>query len=183
MVRINVAQQLKSPIGEIRNYAVNEIADIAGNSIPIRGEIRLLRTDRGILAKGTLYSESKLTCSRCLGFFTFTLTLDIEEEFFPTTDVLTGASLPSPDEPGSFTIDENNMLDLTEVIRQYEVLSSPMKPLCGEDCAGLCPTCGRNLNQASCDCPLTPADPRWAELSKLVLADSEALTNEQKGTP
>lgn len=182
MVRINVAQQLKSPIGEARSCAVNEVTDIAGNSIPIRGEIRLMRTDRGILAKGTLHIETDITCSRCLGFFALPLSLDIEEEFFPTTDVLTGASIPLPDEPGSFTIDENNILDLTDVIRQYEVMAIPMKPLCGEDCAGLCPACGRNLNQASCDCPPEPVDPRWAELGKLVLADGEAPANEQKGT-
>ena len=182
MVQINVSQQLKEPIGSTRNYGVNEVVDIAGDNSPVQGEIGLMRTDRSILAKGTLHTEIELTCSRCLSLFSCPLTLNIEEEYFPITDVATGASVPLPDEPDCFTIDEHNILDLTEAIRQYALLTLPMKPLCGEDCAGLCPTCGCNLNQAPCNCLPKPADPRWSELGKLVLVDSEAPVNEQKGT-
>jgi len=181
MVQINVSQQLKDPIGSIRNYVVDETVDIAGGNSPVQGEVGLMRTDRSILAKGTLHTEIELTCSRCLSLFSCPLTLNIEDEYFPTSDTVTGASLPLPDEPGCFTIDEYNILDLTEAIRQYALMAIPMKPLCGEDCAGLCPTCGCNLNQASCNCPSEPADPRWSELGKLVLGNQVSV-NEQKGT-
>ncbi len=182
MVQINVSQLLKASIGTIRNYDVSGIVDIEGDNHTVKGEVRLMRTDRGILARGTLHTESELTCSRCLSLFNCPLTLNIEEEYFPTTEIITGAALPLPDEPGCFTIDENNILDLTEAIRQYALLATPMKPLCHQDCAGICPTCGVNLNQASCDCPPEPADSRWSELSKLVLTDTEASLKEQKGT-
>ncbi len=182
MVQINVSQQLKAPIGSIQDYVVNEIVDITGGNSPVQGELRLMRTDRSILAKGTLHTEIELTCSRCLSLFSCPLTLNIEEEYFPTSDTVTGASLPLPDEPGCFTIDEYNILDLTEAIRQYALMATPMKPLCGEDCAGLCPTCGCNLNQASCNCPPKPADSRWSGLGKLVLANNQASVNERKGT-
>jgi len=122
------------------------------------------------------------TCSRCLSLFSCPLTLNIEAEYFPTTDIFTDASLPLPDELDSFPIDENNILDLTEAIRQYALLATPMKPLCREDCVGLCPTCGGNLNQAPCNCPPKPVDSRWSELNKLVLTESEAPVNEWKGT-
>ena len=85
----------------------------------------------------------------------------------PTIDINTGAKLPEPDETGSFTIDEHHILDLTEAIRQYRVMALPMKPLCREECAGLCPTCGKNLNTGPCDCPANEIDPRWAKLLKL----------------
>jgi len=156
--------------------------DIAGGDSLVQGEIRLMRTDRSILAKGTLQTDIELTCSRCLSLFSCPLTLNIEEEYFPTTDVATGVPVSLPDEPGCFTIDEHNILDLTEAIRQYALLVTPMKPLCREDCVGLCPTCGCNLNQAPCDCPPKPADPRWSEISKLVLANNQASVNERKGT-
>ena len=91
MVQINVSQQLKAPIGSTRNYVVNEIVDIAHGNSPVQGEVRLMRTDRSILTKGRLQTEVELTCSRCLSLFTFPLTLNIEEEYFPTTDVVTGA--------------------------------------------------------------------------------------------
>jgi uncharacterized protein len=173
MLEINVAQQIKAPIGSERDYEVSEIIDIEGSNATVQGKVRLTRTDRGILAKGTLRTEIELTCGRCLSLFNCPLTLNIEEEYFPTTEILTGAPLPLPDEPGSFTIDEHNILDLTEAVRQYAIMAIPMKPLCRKDCAGLCPTCGANLNQASCNCPPKPVDPRWSELSKLVLTNKE----------
>jgi uncharacterized protein len=182
MLQINVSQQLKETIGSIRNYEVNGIVEIEGGNCIVQGETRLMRTDRGIMAKGTLHTGIELTCSRCLRLFSCPLSLSIEEEYFPTTDVFTGASLSLPDEPGCFTIDEHNILDLTEAIRQYALLAIPMKPLCREDCAGLCPACGGNLNQAPCNCPPKSADPRWSELSKIVLANNQGSVHEQKGT-
>jgi len=168
MMPINVSQQLKASIGSIRNYEVSEIIDIAGDGggSLVQGEVSLMRTDRGILAKGTLHTEVEVTCSRCLSLFSCPLALNIEEEYFPTTDVVSGAWLPLPDEPGCFTIDEHHVLDLTEAICQYALLVIPMKPLCREDCAGLCPNCGHNLNHGACDCPPQATDPRWSELSK-----------------
>ncbi len=173
MTEINVSQLLRAPIGSTRNYQVNETINIADSDSLVRGEVSLMRTDRGILTKGTLHTEIELTCSRCLSLFRCPLSINIEEEYFPTIDIISGAPLPLPDEPGCFTINEGNMLDLTEAIRQYALLTIPMKPLCSEDCAGLCPTCGSNLNQAPCSCPRQPADPRWTKLSKLVSANNQ----------
>jgi uncharacterized protein len=106
------------------------------------------------------------TCSRCLSLFNCPLTLNIEEEYFPITDVASGTVMPLPEEVGSFLIDEQHILDLTEAIRQYELLALPMKPLCRKDCAGLCSTCGYDLNQGPCNCPPHQADLRRSELSK-----------------
>ncbi len=166
MEQLNVSQLLKSSIGSTRDYEVSGIVDINDYDHTVLGKARLMRTNRGILAKATLDTESELTCSRCLRPFNYPLTLNIEEEYFPTADVVSGAPLALPDEPGCFTIDEHNILDLTEAIREYGLLAFPMKPLCSQDCAGLCPTCGINLNQAACNCLPEPADPRWSELSK-----------------
>ena len=174
-MQINVAQLLKAPIGSIRDYEVSEVIDVTGdgNGSLVQGKVSLMRTDRSILVKGALDTEIELTCSRCLSSFNCSLTLNIEEEYFPTTDVITGASLSVPEEPGCFTIDERHVLDLTEAVRQYALLAIPMKPLCREDCAGLCPNCGHNLNRGPCGCPPQETDSRWSELSKL---------NKKKGT-
>jgi len=168
-MQINVAQLLRAPIGSTRDYEVSKVINVTGdgNGSLVEGKVRLMRTDRGILVKGVLDTKVELTCSRCLSSFNCPLTLNIEEEYFPTTDVFSGVSLPLPDEPGCFTIDERHELDLTEAVRQYALLAIPMKPLCREDCAGLCPNCGHNLNRGPCGCPPQGADPRWSELSKL----------------
>ena len=182
-MQINVSQQLRSSIGTIRDYEVSEIVDVTadGNGSLVQGKVRLMRTDRGILIKGVLDTEAELTCSRCLSLFNCPLTLNIEEEYLPTIDVVSGASLPLPEEIGCFIIDEHHTLDLTEAIRQCALLTIPMKPLCREDCAGLCLNCGHNLNQGPCNCLPQGADPRWSELTKLASA-SDDLMNEEKGT-
>ncbi len=172
-MQINVSQQLKASVGLIRDYEVSETLDIEGNNSVVEGNVRLMRTDRSILAEGVLHTEVKLTCSRCLNLFKCILTLNIEEEYYPTTDIVSGTPIPLPDEPGWFTIDAHNILDLTEAIRQYTILAKPMKPLCRKDCAGLCPTCGANLNLLSCKCSHESADSRWSKLSKIVITDTE----------
>jgi len=173
MIQINVAQLLKSPVGSNRSYEVDDAVEIADSDRAVKGQVELIRTNRGILVKGALSTEVELTCSRCLAEFICPLSLEIEEEYFPTIDILTGTALALPDEPGAFTIDQNNILDLTEATRQYTLLAIPMKPLCQADCAGLCPTCGVNLNKEECHCPTRPIDPRWAKLTRLMSAKNQ----------
>ena len=148
-MRINVAEQLKQPIGQVRCY---QIGDRGDQELPIQGEVQLLHTGRGILVTGRLKTTVKSICSRCLEEFDCTLTLDIEEEYFPSTD------LPMPEEIEGFVIDESHVLDLSEAIRQHTLLALPMKPICREDCAGLCPNCGQNLNRGSCHCARETGD-------------------------
>lgn len=181
MLEINVSYLLKSPIGSIRNYDVNGTIEMDGYDSTVRGEVQLMRTDRSILVKGEINTVSELSCGRCLSPFTAEGSLHIEEEYFPTGNIINGTPMAEPDEPGVFTIDEYSTLDLTEAIRQYAVLVSPMKPLCRQDCAGLCPSCGTNLNQSNCDCPRQPADRSRAKLSGLALTRAEAPAPEQKG--
>jgi len=179
-MQINVSQMLKEPLGSTRNYELSGTVDITGGGVDskIQGRVVLTRTDRDILVKGTLHTEVEVTCSRCLSLFSCPLALNIEDEYSPTIDVSSGAPLSLPDEPGCFTIDKHHVIDLTEAIRQYALLATPMKPLCREDCAGLCPGCGRNLNLGICDCLPQEADPRWSKLKELVLS---GLIDEQEG--
>lgn len=62
---------------------------------------------------------------------------------------------------------QNGGLVLEDVLREQVLLSLPVRTLCREDCKGLCPRCGRDLNSETCDCDAAPADPRWAALSDL----------------
>ena len=169
-MQLSVSQLLQAPVGTTRDYQVNEIVDFTGdgNGRLVQGEIKLLRTHRSILVKGALRIEVELTCSRCLSLFNSPVSLNIEEEYTPTVDVVSGAPLPPSEEPGSFTIDGHHILDSTEAIRQYTLLAIPIKPLCRKDCAGLCQNCGHNLNRGPCDCPAQEIDPRWSELMKLL---------------
>jgi uncharacterized protein len=166
---MNVSQLLRDPIGSTRSFQIDEQIDILGDgkSHRIQGACNLLHTQRSILAKCRMNTEIELTCSRCLGDFRQPLRIKFEEEFLPSIDILSGMALPPPEEPSAFTIDEHHILDLTEAVRQYALLAKPMKPLCKKDCTGLCPTCGKNLNEGKCDCPDDNNDPRWSKLAEL----------------
>jgi uncharacterized protein len=154
IMKINVAQLLRQPVGSNRKYTIDENADLGdGDPSLVRGEVTLVRTDRGIWAQGLLEGKVKAVCSRCLGMFDYPIGLRIQEEFFPTLDPLRVGQMSPLEAVGDLTIDENHTLDLAETVRQQGVLSMPMKPLCRPDCAGLCPSCGHDLNQGSCSCP------------------------------
>lgn len=171
-LQYNVAQLLKESIGSLREYEVESAGlGLAGTSSDvIKGKVKLLRTNRSILVQARLKSSVKVECSRCLRELLCSLTINVEEEYFPTIDVISGRPVPPVDDTGAFTIDENHILDLTEAVRQYLLLALPMKPLCREDCAGLCPVCGQDLNKGGCSCPAVQPDPRWAKLAQLASA-------------
>src|SRR5215218_4717895 len=61
----------------------------------------------------------------------------------------------------------HDFVDLEPLAREALVLDLPLAPLCREDCRGLCPTCGADLNLGDCDCPPADIDPRWAALDVL----------------
>lgn len=62
---------------------------------------------------------------------------------------------------------ETDKIELDKEIRDFAILTLPMKKLCTEDCKGLCPKCGKNLNDGSCNCVKKDVDPRWEVLHKL----------------
>jgi uncharacterized protein len=163
-MQINVAQLLKESVGAVRTYEIDETNE---EGLPIKGTVKLLRTNRSILVTGSLDTATRVECSRCLQKYKHPLQIEIEEEYFLTRDPVSGVALPPPGEAGAFLIDENHILDLSEAIRQYTIMALPMKPICREDCAGLCPHCGRNLNFGTCECSPAPPDARWAPLLAL----------------
>jgi uncharacterized protein len=182
-MEINVSQQLKAPIGNVREYDVSDAVDILGIGVgtEAEGKVKLTRTNRGILVQGTLKAKIPAECSRCLKVFDCPLTVKVEEEYFPSIDINSGGPLEVPDEAGSLTIDEHHILDLSEAIRQNALLAIPMKPLCREDCGGICQTCGKDLNQGQCNCKKNEIDPRWSKLAQLATA-SKKINKRKKGT-
>ena len=62
-------------------------------------------------------------------------------------------------------------IDLSEAVADSVFTAIPVRDLCAEDCRGICPHCGINLNRGSCDCRETGVDPRWAGLASLLKQD------------
>ena len=172
-LRINVAQLLKGPTGAVRRSHLSE--DVRGIDedldiqAPLTGPATLIRTADGVLVTASLETIVELECRRCLVRFPTTVQLEIEEEFRPSVDISTGAKLPVLEtEDDATTIDEQHILDLTEVVRQAIFLTLPMNPLCTKECAGLCSVCGQNLNEGHCHCAIDTVDPRLEVLKQLL---------------
>jgi len=126
----------------------------------LRGTIRVIRVQSGLLVQGTVETQSKLDCVRCLESFVFPVALELEETFR-----LPGVS-PKPEMP--YQVNGDGSIDLAPLIRELAWVAIPMKPLCRPDCRGLCPQCGANLNSESCECERLQVDPRWALLGDLL---------------
>jgi len=171
-MQINVAQLLKQPVGATRQYELQEPLEPIDEGVlpvaPLEGAVHLLRTGRGVLVHLQAHTQVQLACSRCLEPYTAPVEIDFQEEFFPTIDIHTGLPIETPEDDKAIVIDGNHVLDLGEMARQYLLLSLPMHPLCRDDCAGLCPNCGHNLNAGPCACPPEPVDSRWAMLRELL---------------
>lgn len=171
----NVAQLLKAPVGTTLRGTLDDAdelkledneAQLAG---PVTGQVRMHRTNQGIFVDGEALVPVELECTRCLKRFTTTVDVPLREQFYPTIEVNTGVSVPPPENDElSYPIDHNHLLDLREAIRQNLVLALPMRTLCSEECAGLCPTCGKDLNDGPCACPAEVADDRFSALRDLL---------------
>ena len=133
---INVAQLLKEPVGSSQ---IHDISGIIGEEVEgfVEGKAKVIRIGQGVLVQCKLNAEVKLICSRCLDAFLCPISFTAEEEFLPISDVSGDLELSSPEQSEEFTIDDKNILDLSELIRQYVLLNLPMKPLCRPDCPGM----------------------------------------------
>jgi uncharacterized protein len=133
---INVAQLLKEPVGSSQSH---NISGTIGEEVEgfVEGKAKVIRINQGVLVQCKLNAEVKLICSRCLDAFLCPMNFTAEEEFLPIADVSDDSALSSPEQLEEFTIDDKNILDLGELIRQYILLNLPMKPLCRPDCSGM----------------------------------------------
>ena len=166
----NVSSLLRESSGSARTFDVDEEFAPVDRASPlsVRGTVRLLRTDQGVWVSAGLETTAACTCSRCLRGFGRPIDIVIEEEFFPQTGPVSGVAVQVPqDFEDTFRIDPDNMLDLTEAARQYFTLSLPMKPVCRDGCAGICSTCGADLNTSACVCNSTVRDAAWGPLLEL----------------
>ena len=190
----NVAQLLKEHVGATRKLDLNtstlqledQSSGAAGDGMltarALNGNVKVTRITDGLLVQGNVEANVDLECSRCLTNFALPVEARLEEQFQPTIDVSTGTPVhrvEGQDSDTTFDIDHNHMMDLSEPVRQAILVSLTMKPLCREECAGLCPNCGANLNEGPHECEVETVDHRWAGLRELRLEDFPLGDNSQ----
>lgn len=158
---ISVVDLLGRP-GEYRDFPVASRLQGVGNALaeleptPVRGDLRAESVVEGVLITGAVTGRTALQCARCLAGFEAGLSVDLCELFV------------APGHEGSAEEDSYRIagkeIHLEPMLRDALTLALPLNPLCRPDCKGLCPSCGRNLNEGPCECREDTTDPRWAEL-------------------
>jgi DUF177 domain-containing protein len=158
-----------SPEQDILSEALETIPKSEGISIDphIKGNIRISVSGEDIFFIGTVRAVVHLQCSRCLA--DFTMDRDADLNLVLRRD---DAEVPRRDERERPEADagllKGSEIDPGELIVQEFLLNIPMKPLCREDCPGLCPQCGALKGSKECSCPdASPVDSRWEVLARL----------------
>jgi uncharacterized protein len=116
---------------------------------------------------GRVRTSIELTCSRCLEDFTAAVDEAFDVLYLPHAAAGPGEERVVEDDDLSTAFYEDNVIDLGQLMQEQCYLAVPMKPLCREDCRGLCPACGTNFNTGSCECRPAWVDPRLAVLDQL----------------
>jgi len=122
---------------------------------------------------GRVTTALELSCGRCLEPFTVPVDASFDLRYVPSADNTGEDDREVGEDDLTTAYYREGMLDVEELLREQFVLALPMKPLCREDCRGLCVSCGTNLNRETCDCTPAWEDPRLTALKSLLPRDKE----------
>ena len=117
-----------------------------------------------IRLRGELKAGLELQCARCLEPVKQDIQRDFELLYRPLGTDAGRDELSVTDAEAEIGYYQGNGLLLEDVLREQVLLALPLKVTCRADCKGLCPQCGKNLNQEQCSCSMDVEDPRWAAL-------------------
>ncbi len=132
---------------------------------PGRLSASLTNSGEGLLLHGTITAHFDVECSRCLSPFVFTVSTDVD------TLYVDEASEPDDEEQDVIAFDGDN-IDVAPVVESALRVEMPLAPACDAECAGICPTCGVDMNKESCECADQPRESGpFAGLKDLLEAD------------
>ena len=121
---------------------------------------------------GTVSTVLELGCSRCLEPFQLPVDASFDVRYLPQSENA-GAEREVEEDDLSDGFYRDEQIDLGQLMEEQFYLALPMKPLCRDDCKGLCPYCGTNLNLEHCECQVRWEDPRLAGLKALMNRDKD----------
>jgi len=150
-LQLNVGYLYNKPIGTIREVPVNleriKIDDVVITDL--ESIVRLSRTREGLLLQVDAAAKLKTNCTRCLQEFFLPVDVEFEELYqFPSRQR----------EETDLILPHDGYIDLRQIYREYLILALPIKRVCQADCKGLCPVCGANLNNTSCEHQTEPPE-------------------------
>ncbi|MFH1009187.1 MAG: DUF177 domain-containing protein [Candidatus Latescibacterota bacterium] len=159
---------LKEGINPLHTTCSPESLDLEGSDLhctsQIVADLILTKSDPIFSIKGSLCCSARLVCARCLSEFEIELRAPFEQLLHRKEK---GTPTEAESDEITFFAPRALSVDLSEEVRDALILALPIKPLCSEDCLGLCPSCGKNLNEEKCTCQQEQTDARWSKLVSL----------------
>jgi len=161
--RIDEVYQPGALRGADSDYAVIE---------PVRLGFDIYKDKNKFRLAGRVQTTLELPCSRCVESFRLPVDSAFELRYHPQSENTGQGEREVGEDDFSTAYYQNDEIDLEQLMREQFELALPMKPLCRDDCKGLCPVCGTNLNRETCSCVRDWEDPRLARLKAFTTKDS-----------
>jgi uncharacterized protein len=155
--------------GRLDGLAITSSSVAADADVMVDVDLEVV--DGGVVATGSVSSRWVGECRRCLRPVSGELRAEVREVFERAPRLREGV-LDEADEAETYPL-TGDTLDLAPLARDALLLELPLAPLCRDDCAGLCPTCGADLTEHPCDCSQQSINPVWAALDGLRLPPPE----------
>jgi uncharacterized protein len=166
---INIDKIPKEGLAVSRDFEFLNIDLVEENTVflsPAHAECVVSKIADEIWIKGRLTARLSFICSRCLSPFEFPVDAPFDLVYLPEELDLMKEELEEDDLGQSFYHD--NRVDLREIILEQLNLTFPLKPLCAEDCEGICAVCGKIRRSGDCGCQVKEEDPRLRKLKNFV---------------
>lgn len=142
---------------------------------PVVLDATVTRAKSRVEIAGEVRTTLELACSRCLEGFPVPVSASFDLVYLPSDEAPAGTDETEvSDEEINTAYYKDGRIDLAELVHEQLYLALPMKPLCHEDCRGLCPVCGANRNTTDCTCEPRWTDPRLAGLKALLNENDDA---------
>lgn len=142
--------------GEMTNLAFENLDEKQFTmQSPVLFELLVTKQDDSVRITGPVKSTVTLPCSRCLEEFTCSFDTHLDIELAPKGLLPHSTEVELRADDLDIYYYEGDEIDLDPLIYDEVLLNLPIRPLCREDCGGLCPTCGKNRNIESCSCNQT----------------------------
>lgn len=145
--------------------ALELCAEGASFEQPVEVELSVSKSGTQLICRGKVKTSARLECSRCLLIYDQPIisNLDFVIDFGESSQEF------KSDEDNYFVADPSSgFFQIDNLVRETVILALPLKPLCAEDCKGLCPICGTDLSKSRCNCVRKEIDPRWEKLKGLL---------------
>ncbi|WP_073148969.1 YceD family protein [Paramaledivibacter caminithermalis] len=167
-MNINISKLIgekTNPIDISLNYELNNSELLQNLNIlevePLKVTGKVYKNNGRIIVDAVFSGEAVFRCSRCL------------EEFKKNVSGNMNFDIPLEEKDDDNTYIEGDYLNLSTIIEEALAFSLPMKTLCKEECRGLCPICGQNLNLKECNCDVDYIDPRLEKLKDFFSKNEE----------